>query len=185
MKILVDRLEATPTSFQFEGDAAWWGGNLPAQGDLPRELTEPCRFAVTAYTLGEDVLLEGTGEGGFELECSRCLARYRHPLRETFRLVLEPAGARLPADPEGRETLTRTGVVMGDELESGWFRGSEIHLDSFFRELLTGALPLQPLCREECAGLCPKCGSDRNVAPCSCSATASQSPFAVLAALRK
>jgi len=30
------------------------------------------------------------------------------------------------------------------------------------------ALPMKPLCREDCRGLCPQCGADRNVSPCSC-----------------
>ena len=46
------------------------------------------------------------------------------------------------------------------------------------------ALPVQPLCREACAGLCPRCGADRNTAPCACSKVRPESPFAALASLR-
>ena len=38
----------------------------------------------------------------------------------------------------------------------GWFQGHEIDLGDFFREVLTLALPVQPLCREDCRGLCPQ-----------------------------
>jgi uncharacterized protein len=132
----------------------------------------------------EDVILEGTITGAFELECARCLARYRHGLREPFRFILEPAGLRTPAEPEAAEALARNGMCLADEVELGWYRGSEIQLDSVCLEMISLALPVKPLCRDDCAGLCPRCGADRNETPCGCSETAPNSPFAVLAALR-
>jgi uncharacterized protein len=134
--------------------------------------------------MGEDLYLEGRAEGALELECSRCLARYRHALREGFRLILEPAGERTPADPEAALALVTDGICLGDEIEAGWFRGSVIHLDAFFREVLSLSLPVKPLCNEDCAGLCPHCGVELGVESCDCRETRSDSPFAVLAALR-
>lgn len=184
MKLLVDRLTETPTSEQFEVGAAWWRAHVTPHTGLPEEPAEPFRVAVRAWKQGEDVLLEGRLEGSFELECGRCLARYRQPLRESFRLVLEPAGSRVPGDPEAAEALARDGLCLGDQLETGWYRGGEIHLDSMCLELITLALPVQPLCREDCAGLCPRCGVDRNTTPCGCSELRAESPFAALASLR-
>jgi uncharacterized protein len=98
--------------------------------------------------------------------------------------VLEPAGERVPADPEGAAALAHEGMVLADELESGWFRGPEIQLDRFVGEVLALAVPVQPLCRDDCRGLCPRCGVDRNVESCSCTDARPESPFAVLASLR-
>jgi len=184
MKILVERLTATPTLFELEADTGWWRAFMPAHRDLPRELDEPLRFRLQAYSMGKDLYLEGCVEGGLELECGRCLARYRHALREPFRLVLEPAGARQPADPEGAEALARDGVCLGEEIDAGWYRGSEIDLGAIFFEIVALALPVNPLCREECEGLCPRCGADRKLGPCGCSEIKKESPFAVLQALR-
>ena len=184
MKILADRLTVTPTEFRFAGNATWWRAVIPDQAELPRELLEPIEFRLEAHRMGEDVYLEGSSEGAFELECSRCLARYRHVLREPFRLVLEPAGDRSPADPEAAEALASDGICLGDEIEAGWFRGNEIHLSAFFREVISLALPVKPLCDEDCAGLCPHCGVELGVETCDCRETKSDSPFAVLAALR-
>jgi uncharacterized protein len=50
--------------------------------------------------------------------------------------------------------------------------------------MLALAVPVQPLCREDCLGLCPRCGIDRNVERCSCTEARPASPFAVLATLR-
>ena len=185
MKIHVDRLTESPESYDFEVGDSWWRGHVAAGPGIPESLAEPVRVAVRAHKLGEDVLLEGSLTSAFELECSRCLARYRQPLRESFRLVLEPAGDRVPGDPEAAQALARDGLCLGDEFETGWYRGGgEIQLDSVCVELIALALPVQPLCREECAGLCPRCGADRNTSPCECTEVRPESPFAALASLR-
>ncbi len=183
-KISVERLTPTPRRFDFEGDAAWWARLAGSGVDLPRELADAFRFSLQAHRMGEDLYLEGVAEGELELECSRCTARYRQRLREPFRLVLEPAGERAPADPEAAEALSQYGVCLGDELETAWFRGSEIDLSGFFQELVALSLPVKPLCREDCPGLCGRCGADLAAGPCGCEEKRSASPFAVLAALR-
>ena len=184
MKLHVDRLSETPQPFEFEAGSAWWRAAIPAERELPRELDEPLRIGVSAYRVGEDLILDGRVAGAVPLECARCLARYGHALREPFRLVLEPAGEREPADPEGVEALSRYGMCLAEELETGWYRGGEIDLSGFVHELICLALPVKPLCREECAGLCPRCGADRNAGACGCPEPAGDSPFAVLKALR-
>jgi uncharacterized protein len=184
MKILVDRLSATATPFRFEAGAGWWQQHMPADGELPDPPVAPFCVEGRAHTLGEDLYLEAAIEGELELECGRCLARYRHRLREPFRLVLEPAGLRTPADPEAAAALDRNGLCLSDEFETGWYRGGEIQLDSVCLEVISLALPVKPLCREDCAGLCAQCGADRNQADCGCEQIRPPSPFDVLASLR-
>jgi uncharacterized protein len=184
MKILVDRLTATPTDLHFEAGTGWWQQHLPPRRDLPRELTVPLRIEGEVHLMGENVYLEARIEGQLELECSRCVARYGHRLREPFRLVLEPAGSRVPADPEAAVALARDGLCLGDEFETGWYRGGEVRLDSVCLEVISLALPVKPLCREDCAGLCARCGSDLNPGACGCPEERPKSPFDVLVALR-
>jgi uncharacterized protein len=184
MKLLVERLSSTPTRFHFEADSAWWAALRPREAGLPTQLALPLAFELSAHCMGHDLYLEGSAAGELELECSRCLARYRHGLREPFRLVLEPAGARVPADPEAAQALARDGMCLGSDLETGWYRGSEVHLGHFFLEVIALALPVKPLCREDCPGLCSRCGADLGQGPCGCSDARPDSPFAALAALR-
>lgn len=183
MKLLVDRLTNDPTDFVFEGTPAWLE-DLAPDSELADAVTEPFVFRVRAHLMAEQVYVEGEAVGAFELACGRCLKRYRSPVREPFRLVLEPAGARLPADPEGVAALERDGLVLSEELESGWFRGPEVQLEHFLQEVIAAGLPLKPLCREECSGLCPSCGIDRNEGRCDCREEKPESPFAALAGLR-
>ncbi len=184
MKLLVDRLEATPTSEIFEASAVWWQEHVIESRELDYAVDGPFRFGTEAYKVAEDVFLAGSFLGAIQVECSRCLQRYRHALSERFRLVLEPAGQREPADPESALALQKHGMCLGDDLELGWYRGLGIDLDAFFTELISLALPLQPLCGEGCKGLCPTCGGDRNRVDCGCEEVKPPSPFAVLAALR-
>ncbi|MBM4384259.1 MAG: DUF177 domain-containing protein [Deltaproteobacteria bacterium] len=185
MKLAIDSLTETPVAFQFTATPQWFRERF-AGGAAPREgLSEALAIEGRAYRAAADVLVEGSVRGEVELGCSRCLRRYRAPVREPFRLVLEPAGARVPADPEGAEALSSDGVYLGDEAETGWFRGQEIRLDRFIGEVISLALPMQPLCREECKGLCPRCGVDRNAESCNCAESRPESPFAVLSKLKR
>ncbi len=185
MKIQIDKLEATPTAHVFEASPAWWQEQVIEARDLGHQVEGPFVFETQAYQVGEEVFLGGTFRGTIEVECGRCLQRYRHALCESFRLVLESAGERQPPDPDGVIALARDGMCLAEELELGWYRGQVICLDAFFTELISLALPLQPICRETCKGLCPHCGVDRNQTDCDCEEVKRPpSPFAALAALR-
>ncbi|MDJ0867485.1 MAG: DUF177 domain-containing protein [Myxococcota bacterium] len=185
MKILVDRLQDSPSELDFQAGDDWWAEAREVVPELAGGDEDRLRVSVRAHRMGQDVYLEGQLETVLELGCARCLARYREPLREAFRMVLEPAGARVPPEPEMARALARRGVCLGEELEVGWFRGAEIDLSDFLVEQVALAVPVQPLCRETCRGLCPRCGVDRNVESCECETASGASPFAVLESLRR
>ncbi len=197
MKINLDRIGESPCEEHFEAPASWWlERSADAQERVDYEVVEPFRFQLRVHRMRNDTYLEGKARGAIELECSRCMTRYRHALREDFRLVLEPVGDNVPDDPEGAEELAQTGLCLRDEIELAWYRGSEIVLDELFGEVISAALPIQPLCSENCAGVCPGCGARREVAPsqpagsCRCGyqeepESDRPSPFAALAKLRE
>jgi len=185
MKILVDRLTETPTPHEFEADPGWWDAACRRLSELGDARPEDFHMGVRAHRMGQDLFLEGEVRGAYALECSRCLSRYPARVAEPFRVLLEPAGERVPAEPESAAALARDGICLGDDVDTGLYRGREIELGSFFLEIVALALPVQPLCREDCKGLCPRCGADRNHDPCQCTEAPPPSPFAVLEALRR
>jgi uncharacterized protein len=185
MKIFVERLKATPERYTFEAKSSWWQEAGASLGIDEEAILETFRLEMQAYTLGEDLFFDGEAKGVLELECSRCLVGYREEIQESFRLLLEPAGNRVPAEPESARFLADEGMCLSDELGTGWFNGAEVTLNEFFRELVALALPTNPLCREECLGLCPQCGVDRNAESCTCEKVNPLSPFSVLEGLRK
>lgn len=184
MKLQTDRITEEPSAHRFEPEPGWWEEATAAIPDLGGAERPSFALAFEAHRMAEDLYLAGHVEGRVALECARCLTRYFLPLREDFRLVLEPAGERTPSEPEAAEALARDGLALSDELEAGWFRGPEVELGVYLRELLALGLPVQPLCREDCRGLCPRCGSDRNREACGCEETRPDSPFAALQVLR-
>jgi uncharacterized protein len=183
VKLHVDRLSDTPTEQSFALTPAWWR-HVSGTDEGRDGLAGDFEAAVRAHKMGADLYVDGEVRGELDLECGRCLARYRQPIRERFRLVLEPAGDRVPADPEGAAALDREGLYLSDELEAGWFSGSEVELGGFFKEVVSLLFPVQPLCREDCRGLCPSCGADRNLERCACTEASPTSPFAALRNLR-
>jgi uncharacterized protein len=64
------------------------------------------------------------------------------------------------------------------------FDGEQLDLRPMVRELVLMELPAAPLCREDCAGICPTCGADRNVEPCDCPSVTGDPRWAALDALR-
>ena len=180
----VERLGETPEEFRFEVSARWWAARDATVGTGDCEVETPFTFDLSAVRVRRDVMLEGRLRGRVGVECSRCAKRYSRPLRDDFRLVLEPAGSREPADPEGAAGLADSGLCLGEDLEAGWFRGPRIGLDDFFGELIALAMPVQPLCSEQCPGLCAHCGADLASSPCDCVDEKIGSPFAVLARLK-
>ncbi len=184
MKISIDRMTEKPTGVSFEAERAWLATMLGDQWPT-QDLAGPLRFSCQAHLIGDDLFIEGLAEGEADLQCGRCLGRYRQGLSEGFRLVLEPAGNRVPTDPEGVLALSRDGVCLGDELEAGWYQGRQIDLGAIFVEVVSLALPASPLCRDDCAGLCQHCGVNLSIAECTCEETPKDSPFAVLAGLRE
>ena len=70
-------------------------------------------------------------------------------------------GATHPAREE--EELERDGYIAFHD-------GRDLVLNQEARDALLLELPMAPRCREDCAGLCPRCGADRNLGPCGCDA---------------
>jgi uncharacterized protein len=112
---------------------------------------------------------------GLRLGCVRCLEEFSYPLSSTFDLTLHPV----------KESASEEDVELTeDDMESNIFEGGEIHLSEIACEQIFLEIPYQPLCREDCRGLCPNCGKDLNLAPCGCRGEDTESGFAVLRKLK-
>jgi uncharacterized protein len=103
------------------------------------------------YALSAELVYEG------ELECSRCLTAYPFHEDETFSLVLYP---RRPVGEEKELAREELDVLFYDE--------PVVPLAPIAEERLQMALPMKPLCRPDCRGLCAGCGKDLNLGPCAC-----------------
>jgi uncharacterized protein len=122
---------------------------------------------------GRGVVVSGTFRSGIQLVCSRCLEPFRFAAEEPFHLYFETAR---PGRADEEQELT------DDELDVTYVEEGRINTDDLLRENVLLSLPVQPLCREDCRGLCRHCGTNLNQASCDCQ---DSRPDPRLAALRK
>ena len=121
--------------------------------------------------------LVGTVKTELELPCSRCLEPYRLPVDAPFDLRFLPATEASTTEVE-RE-------VEEEDLETSYYRDDQIDLNELLREQFYLALPMKPLCREDCRGLCVHCGSNQNTGTCSCATEWVDPRLSVLKALKR
>ena len=70
------------------------------------------------------------------------------------------------------------------EAQLGFYQGGGMELEDILREQIVLAMPMQRVCREDCKGICPTCGSNRNETPCDCKEDRSGSRWAALEGLK-
>jgi uncharacterized protein len=94
-------------------------------------------------------------------QCDRCLGNARFPLDTRFDLYYRPVS--VIAKEEEVE-------IEEGETEIGFYEGAGLELGDILREQILLALPMQRVCREDCLGICPVCGRNRNETKCDCHA---------------
>lgn len=107
----------------------------------------------------KDIRLNGALGTRLELPCARCLEPVVEDITREFDLLYRPQGA-----DAGREELS----VTGAEAEISYYQGEGLLLEDALREQVLLAVPLKVICRENCKGLCPQCGTNLNAGQCSC-----------------
>lgn len=120
---------------------------------------EPVAFTGILQRVDPGFSLTGSIRIGGTVACSRCLAPVSFSRSGEASWVFAPAHRR-PGEDELELSAGDLDIVYYDELT--------IPLDPLIEEELQLALPMKALCREDCRGLCPSCGVDRNQAACAC-----------------
>jgi uncharacterized protein len=137
------------------------------------EFPAPAEVRVGYYRAGRELFFDGHIGGAVLGHCARCLEAYPFDLNKDFFLVLVP-----------RSELPREMDLRDEELDLSFYEGEEIDLTPLVREQIILALPSRPLCREDCKGLCPHCGANRNVQSCTCVTAGGDPRLAVLRTLK-
>jgi uncharacterized protein len=139
------------------------------------EFLKPLNIRLKAFRVRELFEVQGTLRTSIRLPCSRCLKDFDTPLASDFELTYtkEMPGLMDIFDEEEIE-------LKVEEIGMIYFKGEEINLQQGIQEQVVMAFPLQPLCDENCKGLCPRCGSDLNQGDCGCKREPGANKFAVL-----
>lgn len=135
-------------------------------GDEVVHVTEgkPVHLTARIDSLVDGLLLTGTLDAPLSAECTRCLT----PLHRTDHINIT-AFYPYDADPKSHDFTGDVEVIAGEDeggdtyaLSAG---GRFMDIEDVLRDTLVEAMPLQPLCRPDCAGLCPQCGINLNEHP--------------------
>ena len=132
----------------------------------------PVTLAMTIHKDDARVRLAGSLATRLELTCSRCLEPFQVPVQTAFDLRYLPqalAGNR-EEDPD-------------DDPSTTFYSDDQIDLGQMVREQCYLAIPMKPLCRPDCQGLCATCGTNLNTERCQCNPQWQDPRLAVLQAL--
>ena len=103
--------------------------------------------------------LVGNTETTLEVPCSRCLEPMLVPVDTAFDLRYQPHSTNTGDDEQ---------EIEEDDLTTAFYQNDEIDLEQLMREQFYLALPMKPLCGDDCRGLCAMCGTNLNRGACEC-----------------
>src|SRR5256714_13574362 len=123
------------------------------------QLTAPATVNGKVRVAGTEVFVNGHIDTRAQVECDRCLQPIELPVNADFALDYISG-----ADYESSEGAELTEAEMSLSV----FDGEAVDVDEIVKEQILLAVPTRMLCREDCKGICPQCGIDRNTGECSC-----------------
>ena len=140
-----------PDGFDFSDTGVIQTGPLSAKGTAE----------LLPHTGGE-VRVQGRIKADLETECDRCLGRAQFHIDTPFDLFYRPVEAE-----EDGSAVHEVAIDEG-EAEIGFYELPGLQLEDIVREQVLLQLPMQRICKENCLGICPNCGANRNEIKCSC-----------------
>ncbi len=132
---------------------------LPLSGDEAFRVQAPVHLAFDIFKDGLQFRLVGGVRTTLALSCGRCLDDIELPVDLPFDLLYLPH-----AKNAGEGEVE----VEDDDMATAFYSDEQIDLGQLVLEQFYLAVPMKPLCRESCRGLCPECGTNLNTGTCSC-----------------
>jgi len=136
------------------------------------------------------VAVTGVLEGTIVRECVRCLKEYEDPLAFSVRAAFIPEPKSAPRHPKRVDPRkARAEVVEAEQEEEPddqyHYQGNQLELAPMLREHVILSVPMQPLCSDDCLGLCARCGKNLNEGPCQCAAEPPIPTFRVVQGMKR
>lgn len=154
MRIELDKLDETSSSFAHRYESE----EIVLDEEHVR-LTKPPEVSGRVSRKGNEVRLRGKITASAEVDCDRCLTTVALPVETDFDVKYLPAADYRSSD---------TAELQEEDLNVSFFEGETIDVDELVREQVLLALPARALCGDECKGLCPVCGANKNTDSCDC-----------------
>ena len=132
---------------------------FPASDGNDYRVAAPVHLALDVHRDVDVYRVTGRIETRLELECGRCLELFQIPVDSAFELRYVPQDQNAG---EGEREIDE------DDLTTAYYTDQTIDLGALMTEQFQLALPMKPLCSDDCKGLCPECGANLNKTTCGC-----------------
>ena len=177
MFISIQALEDKPLDFreQFPPRALDLGPEVEQQAPLTTSGRAELLEEHEGRTVIQDIRIVGSFATRIAVPCARCVEPVASELQESFDLLYRPRGI----ERRGPESS-----ISEAETEIGFYTGEGLLLEDVLKEQVLLAVPLKALCREDCKGLCPGCGCNRNRETCECAPATGDERWAALGKIR-
>jgi len=123
------------------------------------QLTAPVTVNGQVKVAGHEVFVNGHVDTRARVECDRCLQPMELPVNTDFALEYI---SDVAYESSAAAELTEADMSLSV------FDGEAIDVDEIVKEEILLAVPTRMLCREDCKGICPECGIDKNTGECAC-----------------
>lgn len=154
MLIAVDELRLHPVTIH----KRYAAGELSTD-DPDIEQMGPVEMDGQATVAGDGMRIRGRLKGTIRPFCARCLDPINTEVDADLDLLYQPASDL----SSGQEV-----EIHEADTELAFFTGAGVEVEEVAREQMLLAVPMQPLCKESCRGLCPRCGKNLNQGACAC-----------------
>lgn len=160
MKIVLDDIpkEGLSLDLSEKGDSL---GELA--GGLDFTIASPVSAHLDLHTTEGNVFVQGRLKAAIELECSRCTKTFSRDIDTDFQIFF----IRGTEEGRGKEEARDVELKKGD-MDVNYIDTPELDTIELLLAQLALEIPMQPLCTEDCKGLCPRCGADLNEGACGC-----------------
>jgi uncharacterized protein len=214
MKIFLHELSTKDTELEFNQDEGWVlaaiekvdekleNEDKPTVG-LRKSAPRPSQVRFNLRKVDDVVVVDGEIDTAVKLVCSRCAIEFEKPCTPEFNALfckdpdmagvahLAPRGSEDAGKPMGQNKgVARTNMLAFDtvdtakDLDITYLSQDFIDLADVLTEQLRLQVPFQPLCKEDCKGMCANCGADQNTGRCACPKLVKNTAFSVLKDLK-
>ena len=154
----IDLKEITPKGLHISREVNL---SFPSSMEEEVEILNSCLVELKVTPIGTKYRIVGSISLKVRLQCSRCLEKYPFNLSSKLDLLYLPI-EEMPSEAE---------VEFEDKAANvTYYREDKIELLELLQEQVLLALPMKPICSEDCKGFCPSCGTNLNVSSCECKA---------------
>jgi len=170
VKLRVDHIKEQAKTFSLEEPIAGFPALSAAEQAEECRFLTPVKSEITVVREFDHIRVDGRAETSVMLKCSRCLGEYEQSLSSHFTLFYTKGVV-------GQEEE----VELGEhDLVSVPYQGDELDFAPEIEEQVLMELPLKPLCKDDCQGLCTVCGTNLNLGMCGCDRTPSNFKLSAL-----